>query len=70
MPVFAQKKMCAFQRSSEHLFVVIRRVARLSRIGAQLMFEPSGHVLHQSRVGWPNGSHARAAAEELVRRGV
>ena len=42
MSVFAQKKMCAFQRSSEH--VVIRRVARLSRIGARLMFGHPGHV--------------------------
>ena len=42
MSVFAQKKMCAFQRSSEH--VVIRRVARLSRIGARLMFGPPGHA--------------------------
>ena len=31
-----RKKMCAFQRSSEH--VVIRRVAQLSRIGARLMY--------------------------------
>ena len=45
---FRPEKMCAFQRSSEH--VVIRRVARLSRIGAQLMFRPPG-------VGWPNGGH-------------
>ena len=36
MSVFAEKKMCAFQRSSG--LVVIRRVARLSRIGARLMF--------------------------------
>ena len=42
MSVFAQKKMCAFQRSSG--LVVIRRVARLSRIGAQLMCGRSGHA--------------------------
>ena len=35
---FRRKKMCAFQRSSG--LVVIRRVARLSRIGARLMFGP------------------------------
>ena len=34
--------MCAFQRSSQH--VVIRRVARLSRIGARLMFGLPGRV--------------------------
>ena len=39
---FRPEKMCAFQRSSEH--VVIRRVARLSRIGARLMFGPPGHA--------------------------
>ena len=38
MSVFAQKKMCDYQRSSGH--VVIRRVARLSRIGARLMYGP------------------------------
>ena len=42
MSVFAQKKMCAFQRSSG--LVVIRRVARLSCIGARLMFGPLGHA--------------------------
>ena len=42
MSVFAQKKMCDYQRSSG--LVVIRRVARLSRIGAQLMFGPLGHA--------------------------
>ena len=47
MSVFAQKKMCAFQRSSEH--VVIRRVARLSRIGAGLMFGPPGHTTASPR---------------------
>ena len=44
---FRRKKKCAFQRSSEH--VVIRRVARLSRIGARLIFGPPGHATASPR---------------------
>ena len=44
---FRRKKMCAFQRSSG--LVVIRRVARLSRIGALLMFGPPGHATASPR---------------------
>ena len=40
MSIFAPQKMCAFQRNSG--LVVIRQVARLSRIGARLMFGPLG----------------------------
>ena len=47
MSVFAQKKMCAFQRSSG--LVGIRQVARLSRIGARLMFGPTGYAAASPR---------------------
>ena len=47
MSVFAEKKKCAFQRSSG--LVVIRRVARLSRTGARLMLGPPGHATASPR---------------------
>ena len=50
MSLLGQKKMCAFQRSSGH--VVIRRVARLSRIGARLMFGPPGHATASPQALW------------------
>ena len=62
MSVFAQKKMCAFQRSSEH--VVIRQVAPLSRIGARLMFGPPGHATTSPRV--LRGPDGRSAARRRL----
>ena len=61
MSVFA-KKMCAFQYSSEH--VVIRWVARLSRIDARLIFGPPGHATASSRTlqGHASGADGRPAA--------
>ena len=65
MSVFAQKKMCDFQRSLGH--VVIRRVARLSGIGARLMFGPFGHATASPRaLLGPSGPDGRPAALQGV----
>ena len=52
--------MCAFQRSSE--LVVIRGVARLSRIGPRLMFGPLGHATASTQaLRGPSGANGRPA---------
>ena len=57
---FRRKKLCAFQRSSEH--IVIRRIARLSRIGARSMFRARGTQRLPHRIfGAPSGPKGRPA---------